>query len=281
MTALVKALPSYASDAAYPDQDAEPGDGVMYDVNAKCWGGAHWVVIHMAAYAYPDEPNTETRQAMYQQFDAMRYTIPCSACRAHYREFWAEHPIDDALASRDALIDWTTVLHERVNETTGAAAFDLAAYLKRLLGEDVVSETLADDEQQASKAAAAEKVEAVKARDEKTHSAKSREPTSSDKRVSARRSHTRRGSGSGQQRKDNDSLRAAMYIAQTRALESMQRAQSMRAAESMTHTFTWKHYVTQTQRRVPSSSRGFGRPRTVRPPKDCPDCQKEVKASKF
>lgn len=292
---LQTALPTYASEALYSDDAAEPGNGVMYDVDAKRWGGAYWCMIHMAAYAYPDEPSAETRQAMFQQFDAMRYTIPCSACRMHYRQFWIEHPIDEALSSRDALIEWTTLLHERVNENVGAPPFDLAPYLARLLGEEVVVEDVDDDNDEPAVSATKNDTQPTEATTTKAAPAKKakKEPaatpaTTTTKRNPSRRMHSRRAPSSDHKTANRtphgrESMRAAMSLAQSKALESMQRSRSMRGdvERNTVHTFTWKHYITQTQRQTPPSSVSRGAARHVRPPKDCPDCQKEIKASQF
>lgn len=292
---LQTVLPTYESEACYADEAAEPGDGVMYDVDAKRWGGAYWCMIHMAAYAYPDEPSTETRQAMYQQFDAMRYTIPCSACRGHYRQFWIEHPIDEALSSRDALIEWTTLLHERVNENVGAPPFDLAPYLARLLGEDVVVDDVKDNDEPPAAATAPKHDDAQPTNASTTKAAPAKKgkkepaatPIAETKRNASRRPHSRRTSTSDHKTASRhhghgrESMRAAMYIAQSKALESVQRTRLVRqdGERNSVHTFTWKHYITQSQRQTPGSSAAAGR--HVRPPKECPDCQKEIKASQF
>jgi hypothetical protein len=45
--------------------------------------------------------------------------LPCKACRQHYQQNLAEHPIDNYLNSRKALVCWLIDIHNRVNVKNG------------------------------------------------------------------------------------------------------------------------------------------------------------------
>jgi len=126
------------------------GEDVMYDVEPRVWGASFWAMMHLIAYAYPENADAATRQAVYQTYDALRFALPCTKCRAGYRDVWQQHPLraDVEMASRAALIDWTDRVHTAVNAKLGASPFDLRAYLAKLLGEDVMDseDEGADDE---------------------------------------------------------------------------------------------------------------------------------------
>lgn len=136
---IIRTLPGADNKTGlYVDSSVEAGDGIMYDVDPSLWGQYFWATIHLTAFGYPDAPSDETKQAVFNQFDSYRFSLLCGACREHYRDNLQQYPIEDYLDSRDSLIQWTILIHSKVNESLGKPAFDFSAYLNKLMGEEVV-----------------------------------------------------------------------------------------------------------------------------------------------
>ena len=136
---IIRTLPGADKETGlYVDNSVEAGDGIMYDVDPSLWGQYFWATIHLTAFGYPDAPSNETKQAVFNQFDSYRFSLLCGACREHYRDNLQQYPLEEYLDSRDSLIQWTILIHSKVNESLGKPAFDFSAYLNKLMGEEVV-----------------------------------------------------------------------------------------------------------------------------------------------
>lgn len=126
--------------AAADESDDKAGKTVMYDVDPARWGGKFWSTYHLIAYAYPEEPNKETRDAAFAFFDSMRSLVPCSECRDGYRERWQQYDLRQHLDTRASLIEWVILMHDSVNEKLGVPPLDYAAFMESLIGESVVDD---------------------------------------------------------------------------------------------------------------------------------------------
>lgn len=160
---LVSVLPMPDETGSYPDDTLDVGEGIMFDVEPRIWGRHYWAMIHLTAYAYPEEPTIDTRQAAYQWLDALRYILPCGGCREHFRQLWQKYPIEEYLNARETFIEWTEIMHDAVNRDMKMPPFDLKRYLNALTGTEAVVDapdaaatSAADAEETTAAASAAE-----------------------------------------------------------------------------------------------------------------------------
>jgi hypothetical protein len=132
------------------------GVSAMYDIDPKKWGRHFWRTLHMIAYAYPESPNAATQQAAFNFLDALHMLLPCSTCRENYAEKWKTLDLRKHLHTRTSLIEWMILLHDSVNQETGAAPLDYAGMLNSLMGITDAVVTI-DSLEQATAASDAEK----------------------------------------------------------------------------------------------------------------------------
>lgn len=100
-------------------------------MQANEWGPSAWKFLHTVSFAYPLNPDEETKTNYKNLFSNLRYTLPCSFCRSYYTQIFKYISIDPYLESRNGLTFWLFVVHNIVNRKLNR---DLANY------EDVVLE---------------------------------------------------------------------------------------------------------------------------------------------
>jgi len=83
------------------------------------WGPLLWESINTIIREYPENPTAETQQNYKLFFQSLGDVIPCKDCRIHYRNHLQNLSIQDALKSRDDLINFIIDLHNEVNKATG------------------------------------------------------------------------------------------------------------------------------------------------------------------
>ena len=84
-------------------------------VPTTVWGPILWSSMHILANAYPSNPSDEHKQAAKAFYESLVYLLPCSICQRHYQATIKEHPIDDALVSKEELDTWVFRIHNIVN----------------------------------------------------------------------------------------------------------------------------------------------------------------------
>lgn len=100
-----------------------------YDPNK--WGLHVWTMIHLAALAYPNKPSQEEKLAMYQFFQSLQYVLPCPICADNFREKLQETNFGNReLDNREALFNWTVLIHSMVNEKKHKPALNNPQYWK-------------------------------------------------------------------------------------------------------------------------------------------------------
>jgi hypothetical protein len=100
-------------------------------MQANEWGPSAWKFLHTVTFAYPIEPDEETKNNFKNLFSNLRYTLPCSFCRNYYKQIYEYIVIDPYLESRNGLTFWLFIVHNIVNRKLNR---DLANF------EDVVVE---------------------------------------------------------------------------------------------------------------------------------------------
>lgn len=81
--------------------------------------------MHLAALGYPDKPtplDVTTYEVFFTNFG---HILPCKKCTKNYERHIAKLPLINALASRQALFEWTIKLHNIVNREHGKSEWTL------------------------------------------------------------------------------------------------------------------------------------------------------------
>jgi hypothetical protein len=84
-------------------------------MQANEWGPSAWKFLHTVTFAYPQDPDEETKKHYKDLFSTLRYTLPCSFCRNYYTEMYKHIIIDPYLDSREGLTFWLFIIHNLVN----------------------------------------------------------------------------------------------------------------------------------------------------------------------
>ena len=106
-----------------------PPIGMSPDV----WGPIFWNTMHIASLGYADEPNDDEKKAATAFFNSLKYIIPCPICRFHYTTILETNPVEPAVASRAALVEWVYVIHNKVNKELGKPEITWEAYMDAIL----------------------------------------------------------------------------------------------------------------------------------------------------
>lgn len=93
------------------------------------WGPLAWTLFHTYASTYPvKNPTTADVQAALKYYqDEFLTHLPCEACLHKYRNVIRGYQklTSEHLKSRDALFEWTVVVHNTVNMLLKKPLFDL------------------------------------------------------------------------------------------------------------------------------------------------------------
>jgi hypothetical protein len=79
------------------------------------WGACTWKTLHILAIGYPKNPTYEDVHAYKNFYENFWRVIPCYKCSLNYRRHLKELPLDDFLATKEKLFEWTVKLHNLVN----------------------------------------------------------------------------------------------------------------------------------------------------------------------
>lgn len=87
-------------------------------VSPDVWGPSTWAFIHLTAIAEPDIFD-RSRLVFYKQlFVLLQQLLPCERCRMHLKENLSKIKDIEKVKTKRELFDWTTDLHNKVNEIT-------------------------------------------------------------------------------------------------------------------------------------------------------------------
>ena len=94
----------------------------------RYWGSRFWFVMHTVAYFFPDAPTTTEMEDAKRFYEYLRSLLPCPGCAAHYAELLRTHPVERAISSRMALIEWVILIHNEVNRKLGKPIVSVEEY---------------------------------------------------------------------------------------------------------------------------------------------------------
>lgn len=93
-------------------------DNINNGMMTKVWGPAGWFFLHSITFGYPvviDSSNDFKKIEYKVFFETLGNVLPCKYCRESYNNYIKEIPIDDYLNSRDKLVEWFYLIHNKVN----------------------------------------------------------------------------------------------------------------------------------------------------------------------
>lgn len=99
-------------------------DNKQNGMMTKVWGPPGWFFLHSITFGYPDEiteDNVEKVQHYANFFNSLGNVLPCKYCRNSYNEYIQEIPIENFLSSRDLLVEWLYLIHNKVNNKLGVS----------------------------------------------------------------------------------------------------------------------------------------------------------------
>lgn len=89
------------------------------------WGPPTWAFLHLTVLA-EKEPLDPQRVTYYKQlYELLTHLLPCTKCRNHLLENLSKLPALTTVTSKRELFDWTTQLHNQVNQINHKPSWDL------------------------------------------------------------------------------------------------------------------------------------------------------------
>ena len=88
-------------------------------MNQNLWGPKYWFTLHTMSFEFPENPTKKDRKTYHSIFISLQDVLPCSICRKNYKKNLIEHPIENHLYSRKAIVYWVIDIHNKVNMETG------------------------------------------------------------------------------------------------------------------------------------------------------------------
>jgi hypothetical protein len=92
-------------------------------MNPKFWGAGAWIFLHSITMNYPKEPSNQDKQDYIQFFKGLSSVIPCEKCRYHYKRHLDDFPIEEALDTRETMVQWLINVHNAVNKELGKPSY--------------------------------------------------------------------------------------------------------------------------------------------------------------
>ena len=105
-----------------------PAIGMGPDV----WGPIFWTTMHIASLGYSQSPSKEEQEAATMFYRSLTEMIPCPICKVHYKQHLKESPIESVVGSRDTLVYWVFVVHNKVNVQLGKPEITFDQYIKNM-----------------------------------------------------------------------------------------------------------------------------------------------------
>lgn len=96
------------------------------------WGPIFWTTMHIVSLGYSPKPTEEEQYAATAFYNSLAHTIPCPICRTHYSMFLKSMPVEEAVGSRDELIQWVFTIHNKVNTQLGKKEITFEQYIQTM-----------------------------------------------------------------------------------------------------------------------------------------------------
>lgn len=99
-------------------------------IEPTIWGPHMWTMIHLICLQAPETIDANVRNSYYMFFSMMPYVLPCDKCREHWLSHIQQHPLENALETRDKLFKWSVDMHNIVNKSLGKPEMSYEEALK-------------------------------------------------------------------------------------------------------------------------------------------------------
>jgi hypothetical protein len=109
-------------------------------MNQNIWGSHLWFSLHTISLNYPLKPNKIDKRDYKNFFINLQEVIPCSVCKTNYKRHLNEHPIDNYLHNRKAIVYWVIDMHNMVNVEIGKKVYSYDKVIKKY--EDVYNKKI-------------------------------------------------------------------------------------------------------------------------------------------
>jgi len=99
--------------------------------NPEIWGPSVWLMIHLAALRYPNNPTAADKKHFLAFYNSIPFILPCNGCCVGFSKILeiTKFGAKD-LKNTDALFAWTVKAHSLVNIKTGKAPRDDPGFWK-------------------------------------------------------------------------------------------------------------------------------------------------------
>ena len=85
-------------------------------MDPEVWGPQYWFFLHSAAYSYPRNPTAIQRKIFYRLMHHFSEYIPHADSANLYRKLLDANPVAPYLDTKEDLMRWTNLMHNKVNE---------------------------------------------------------------------------------------------------------------------------------------------------------------------
>ena len=86
-------------------------------LNPNLWGYHQWMILHLMAFNFPDNPTDEDKLAIEGYVGGMARLLPCPGCSWHCQAYVQDHPIN--AESKKDLFAYFVEMHNDVNRRLG------------------------------------------------------------------------------------------------------------------------------------------------------------------
>ena len=97
----------------------------------KVWGPPGWFFLHSVTFGFPvkaTDVEPSRIQSYVDFYTSAGDVLPCKYCRDSYKQFIKEIPIHDFLDSRESLVKWLYMIHNKVNKKLGIPDCDIPTF---------------------------------------------------------------------------------------------------------------------------------------------------------
>jgi len=80
------------------------------------WGKHAWIFLTSVIYSAPKKLSKKQQLYYIDFFTSVKDILPCKYCRQSFNQYLKELPIEPYITTRDKLIEWIYLIHNKVNE---------------------------------------------------------------------------------------------------------------------------------------------------------------------
>lgn len=99
----------------------------------EIWWKHYWYVIHSVAIIYPEYPNEQMKKKYYDFFYNLPLFLPNDKLKYEFADMLEHLPITPYLISRNKLIEWTHLIHNRMNVKMGKKQISFQQFISEFM----------------------------------------------------------------------------------------------------------------------------------------------------